>query len=85
MRRVYVILFVAGIASATGCLFQQSKKPDFHQPKVMEFNPPPDEPRYNNPPEEKYRKPPVSKDAASQPGAMGGMGPMMPGGGMGGR
>jgi len=90
MRRVYFVLFVAAIAVTTGCMWNQTKKFDLKQPKVEEFNPPPDEARYNNPPEDKYRKPPVSKDLASKPGAMGGggggIGPSMPpGGGTGGR
>jgi hypothetical protein len=52
MRRVYFALIVAGLASAVGCQWNQSKKYDFNQPKVEEFNPPPDEARYNNPPED---------------------------------
>ena len=84
MRRVYFVLVVAGVAAATGCMFNQSKKHDMTRPKVEEFNPPPNEARYNNPPEDRYRKPPVAKDLASRPGAMGG-GPMMMNGGPGGQ
>ena len=82
MRRLYFVLFAAAVAATTGCTWNQTKKFDLKQPKVEEFNPPPDEARYNNPPEDKYRKPPVSKDLARQ-GGMGGMGggPMMMNGG----
>lgn len=88
MRRVCFVLFVVMVAAATGCMWNQTKKFDMKQPKVEEFNPPPDEARYNNPPEDKYRKPPPSKDLASKPNAGGGgIGPAMPpgGGGFGGR
>lgn len=84
MRRVCLILFVAAVATTTGCAWNQSKKYEMKHPKIEEFNPPPDEARYNNPPEDKYRKPPVTKDLASQPGSMGGVGPSMPSGGGGG-
>lgn len=81
MRRVVFLLLAAGVTAAIGCNMFQSKKYDLSHPKVEEFNPPPDEARYNNPPEDKYRKPPVSKDLASKPGA-GGMMPMTSGPGM---
>jgi hypothetical protein len=84
MRRVVFALLAAGVCVTVGCQWNQSKKFDMTHPKVEEFNPPPDEARYNNPPEDKYRRPPVPKDMAAQPGAMGG-GPMMMNGGPGGR
>ena len=76
MRRTMLLLLAACVTAAVGCQWNKAKKFDLSHPKVEEFNPPPDEARYNNPPEDKYRKPPVAKDLASKPG--GGMTPMMP-------
>jgi hypothetical protein len=68
---------VAGMMAvlAVGC--HHSKKKELRAPHIEEFNPPPEEARYNNPPEDRYRKRPEIKDQAAQrpsAGMGGGMG-----------
>ncbi len=72
MRRVF-LLMVAGAVTLSGCQMFQAKKYDLHPKTVEEFNPPPDEARYESPPEAGYRKPPPLKDLASRPGGGNGM------------
>jgi hypothetical protein len=69
-----------GLLCLVGC--QQTKQHNLQHPQVEEFNPPPDEARYNNPPEDRYRKPHTIKDQAGQLGSNGSMG-FDPSGGMG--
>jgi hypothetical protein len=80
MRRILGLMVTM---AAVGC--HTSEKKDLRSPHVEEFNPPPDEARYNHPPEDKYRKRHELKDQA-RPGAgqiVPGDGPAMPPGGNG--
>lgn len=81
MRRIVGLLIgVSALFTTAGC--QTDQQHALRQPHVEEFNPPPEEARYNNPPEDKYRKPDSIKDQAGQMGSS--MGPMMGDQGMGG-
>jgi|GEM_PF-3528569 len=81
--------FFVGLSLAVACLLgmlgcgHTSHKYDTTVPIVEEYNPPPNEERYNNPPEASYRKPPVKKEDNVRQG-IGPQGPSMGNGGMGG-
>jgi hypothetical protein len=67
------ILSAAFLLLALGC--HTTKRYDTSVPVVEEFNPPPNEPRYNNPPESAYRKPAPKKEMNIREG----IGPQGPG------
>ncbi|HET6576409.1 MAG TPA: hypothetical protein VFG68_22610 [Fimbriiglobus sp.] len=77
MRRWWVVCVLV----AVGCTGPEKASTEL--PLVEEFRAPPSEDRYNNPPEQGYRPPPPKKEFT--PGMGTGPGPMMGGGGMGGR
>ena len=86
MRRLFgIVLSATALVVAVGC--NTPKQHDLRQPHVEEFNPPPEEARYNNPPEEKYRKRIEVKDQAAKMGNSSGMGtgPGLGASGVGGR